>query len=61
MKNVDLKIEGTTLIIKVDLQKEFGQSKSGKSITVASSEGNKDIGLNGIKLGLNVYKPAVEV
>jgi len=33
--------------------------KSGKSIIIASSEGNADIpGANGVKLGLNIYKKA---
>lgn len=57
MKNVDMKVEGDTLIIKVDLTKEFGPSSSGKTIIVASSEGNQTIEYkDGYKLGLNVYR-----
>lgn len=57
MKNVDLKIEGNILTIKVDLSRDFGPSASGKSITIASSEGNKSLpGKEDIKIGLNVYK-----
>jgi hypothetical protein len=56
MKNVDLTIDGDMLVMKVDLAKEFGPSKSGKNIIVASSEGNKGIPGRIEKLGLNVYK-----
>ncbi len=57
MKNVDMKVEGDTLIIKVDLTREFGPSSSGKTIIVASSEGNQTIEYkDGYKLGLNVYR-----
>ena len=40
MKNVEMKVEGETLIIRVDLSKEFGPSSSGKTIIIASTEGN---------------------
>jgi hypothetical protein len=57
MKNVEMKIEGNILHITVDLSKNFGESKSGKSITVGSTEGNISIPDNDeIKIGLNVYK-----
>lgn len=59
MKNVDITVENNTLIIKIDLAKEYGPSKSGKNITVAGTEGNKTVPLeNGgeVKVGLNVYK-----
>ena len=58
MKNVQLTVEGDKLLIVVDLNEEFGLSSSGKSITVASTEGNVAIpGREEIKIGLNVYKP----
>ncbi len=58
MKNVQINVDGKKLIIVVDLDQEFGLSSSGKSITVASSEGNVAIpGHQEIKMGLNVYKP----
>jgi hypothetical protein len=58
MKNVELKIEDHKLVITVDLQQEFGLSSSGKSITVASTEGNVALpGHEDIKIGLNIYKP----
>jgi hypothetical protein len=57
MKNVEMLIDGNILTIKVDLSKEFGPSTSGKSIVIASSEGNKSVpGKEDVKIGLNVYK-----
>jgi hypothetical protein len=57
MKNIDMKAEGNILIIKVDLTKEFGPSSSGKTIIIASTEGNVAIdGHEEIKVGLNIYK-----
>jgi hypothetical protein len=56
MKNVELTIEGTMLTIKVDLSKEFGPSSSGKTIIIASTEGNVSIPDREEKIGLNIYK-----
>ncbi|CAG0965665.1 hypothetical protein METP2_01074 [Methanosarcinales archaeon] len=57
MKNVEMSIEGNILTIKVDLTKDFGPSASGKTIIIASSEGNQSIpGRETMKIGLNVYK-----
>lgn len=56
MKNVDMTVEGTTLTIKVDLSKEFGPSSSGKTIILASTEGNVTIPGREEKIGLNVYR-----
>jgi hypothetical protein len=56
MKNVEMKVEGNILIIKVDLSKEFGPSSSGKTTIVASTEGNISIPDRDEKVGLNVYK-----
>lgn len=58
MKNVSLSVEGNKLLIEVDLSQDFGPSSSGKSICIASSEGNKSVpGTEDIKIGLNVYRP----
>lgn len=58
MKNVQINIEGDKLVIVVDLNQEFGLSSSGKSITVASTEGNIAVpGREEVKMGLNIYKP----
>jgi hypothetical protein len=57
MKNVEMKVEGTSLTITVDLSKEFGPSSTGKTIIIASTEGNVSVPeREGVKLGLNVYK-----
>ncbi len=57
MKNVEMKLEGDMLTIKVDLTKEFGPSSSGKTIIIASTEGNISIpDKDEVKIGLNVYK-----
>jgi hypothetical protein len=40
MKNVELKVDGNTLIIKVDLNQEHGYSQSGKSVVIATTGGN---------------------
>lgn len=49
-------IDGDKLTITIDLSKNLGTSKSGKSILIASSGGNISLG-DGVKLGLNVYRP----
>jgi len=56
MKNVELEVEGNMLTIKVDLTKEFGPSSSGKTIIIASTEGNVTIPGREEKIGLNVYR-----
>jgi hypothetical protein len=56
MKNVEMKVEGNILTIKVDLSKEYGPSSSGKTTIVASTEGNVTIPERDEKVGLNVYK-----
>jgi hypothetical protein len=57
MKNVEMNVEDNILTIKVDLSKEFGPSSSGKTIIIASTEGNVAIdGHEEAKIGLNVYK-----
>jgi hypothetical protein len=57
MKNVEMSVDGNILTIKVDLAKDFGPSSSGKTIIIASSEGNQSIpGKEAVKIGLNVYK-----
>jgi hypothetical protein len=56
MKNVEMNVEGNVLTIKVDLSKDYGPSSSGKTIIVASTEGNVSIPDRDEKLGLNVYR-----
>lgn len=54
-KNAVIKIEGKKMIITVDLSKEFGESKSGKTIIIATTEGNQAVADN-TYVGLNVYR-----
>ena len=57
MKNVDMNVEHGTLTIKVDLTKELGPSASGKSVILATTQGNVDVpGVSDVKIGLNVYR-----
>ena len=57
MKNVEMSVDGNILTIRVDLTKDFGPSSSGKTIIIASSEGNQSVpGKEAVKIGLNVYK-----
>ena len=57
MKNIEMSVDGNILIIKVDLTKEFGPSSSGKTIIIASTEGNIAIpDREEAKVGLNVYR-----
>ena len=56
MKNVELKLskDKDQMIITVDLSKNFGPSKSGKTTIIATTGGNQDF--EGVTIGLNVYK-----
>ena len=61
MLNVSMRVADDrphVLVIEVDLSKEFGPSSSGKSIIVASTQGNvPGPEASGVMIGLNVYKP----
>jgi hypothetical protein len=59
MKNVEMSVEGTMLTIRVDLSKEFGPSSTGKTIIIASTEGNVTIPNRQEKVGLNVYRKKI--
>ena len=54
MKNLNIRKEGNKMIIELDLTKEFGKSKSGKTTIVATTGGN--VLVEGVTVGLNVYK-----
>jgi hypothetical protein len=56
MKNVEMSIAGNILTITVDLTKEFGPSSSGKTIIIASTEGNVSVPDREEKVGLNIYR-----
>ena len=57
MKNVKMTKEGNTLTITIDLGATPSESSSGKSLVIASTEGNQDcVGAPEIKVGVNVYR-----
>ena len=56
MENVKWEVKDNKLIIEVDLSLESGPSKSGKTITIASTKGNQKIEGTNAVIGLNVYK-----
>ena len=56
MQNVEWEIKDNKLIIEIDLTKDFGPSKSGKTITIASTRGNQKVEGTDAIIGLNVYK-----
>ena len=59
MKNVEISVVGNKLTITADLSKDFGKSSSGKSVIIASTEGNVSIPEHDdVKLGFNLYKRA---
>lgn len=57
MQNVSMKQEGDVLTIVIDTKVRLGKSASGKSIKIASTEGNVVLE-GGITVGLNVYTKA---
>ena len=60
MKNVEMMVEDTNILhIRVDLSKSFGLSSSGKTIIIASTEGNQKVDGSNAVIGLNVYKKPV--
>jgi len=58
MLNVKTEVSGKELVIRVRLDQDFGPSSSGKSLIVASTQGNVPVpGVPDIKMGLNIYRP----
>lgn len=59
MKNISMTVKDGKMTLVVDLKKDFGPSSSGKTLIVASSEGNQNVpDHKGVRFGLNVYKYA---
>ena len=56
MTNVEMSVDANVLTIKIDLSKEFGPSKSGKTIMIATTSGNVTVPGREEIIGLNVYK-----
>ena len=57
MKNMTMKVVDNKLIIEVDLSQDVGPSKSGKTVLIATTEGNATCpDRDDVKVGLNVYR-----
>ncbi len=56
MKNVHMEMKDNILTITVDLSKNFGPSASGKTIIIASTEGNQPVEGTLAIVGLNIYR-----
>lgn len=56
MKNVSMKQNGKKLTIEIDTSKTFGESASGKTITVATTSGFTPSPNGDVKVSLNVSK-----
>lgn len=56
VQNIEIKVEKDKMILTVDLKKRLKDSTSGKTVIVASTEGNAKIeGHDGLQFGLNVF------
>lgn len=57
MRNCIVKVDGDRMTISVDLSKNLGRSKSGKSLLIASTDGAAHVDVKGgrVAVGLNVY------
>jgi hypothetical protein len=57
MKNVEMKLDGDVLTIRVDLSKEYGLSPTGKSVVVGTTGKNVPIVDHAdYRVGVNVYR-----
>ena len=58
MENVHVELNGTLLVLTIDLSQTLGVSASGKSEIIATTGGNVSLpGHEEVKVGLNVYRP----
>lgn len=55
MRNVTMEVKGTTLLISCDLTADQIPSSTGKTLIVASTEGNQKVLGTNFVLGLNLY------
>jgi len=59
--NVKVEVEGSKMYLTIDLEQDFGLSKSGKSRVVASTRGTLPVPANSeYKMGINVFRPVRE-
>lgn len=62
MRNIKTEVKGNNLVITIDITKDVGQSKSGKSQMVGSTGGFKAVDIGGgksVNLSLNCTKDLV--
>jgi len=55
MLNCETSVKNDVLTITIDLAKEHGRSKSGKTIIIGTTQGNVEIAKD-VRLGVNCYK-----
>lgn len=55
MENLKVEVKGNILTMTVDMTKNLGPSKSGKSILIATTAGNVQVA-PGVMAGINIYK-----
>jgi DNA-directed RNA polymerase alpha subunit len=57
MINIATGVKDDVLTITVNLKERHGNSKSGKTVTIASTQGNQKLAPphDGVSFGLNVY------
>lgn len=53
--NVDARIDGEVLTLTINLKKELGPSRSGKTKLIATTNGNAILP-DGSRIGVNVYR-----
>jgi hypothetical protein len=53
-RNVKATVAGDILTLEIDLSAKTEPSMSGKTLIVATTQGNKSLG--DVKIGLNIYK-----
>lgn len=56
MENIKMKRDGDKLILEIDLSVELGPSRSGKTILIASTKGNKPVPDSEATIGVNCFK-----
>jgi hypothetical protein len=56
VNNIELKREGTKLVVTIDLANKGSPSASGKTVVLGTTRGNQNVpGTTGVMVGINVY------
>ena len=57
MQNIDVKVTGTKPVPEIDMSKTLGPSKSGKTVLIATTNGNIPVpGSEDVRFGVTIYK-----